>query len=281
MTDTLTQIKEALEKATPGPWRWLSDSVTLFPQGGHDYGDNILMIQKSAEMLEHDQNLIANAPSYISYLIDELEKANSDRENVYAALKDRADSIEFMHLELEKAQSEVELLKIAIHTHESYDRIVCELHEENEQLRVEHTAMRKALEWYAAESTYDIDHLNKHGYIIIDQDGGDKARVTLTALSQLMAEDSLSQPINGPRKTVKWFAERMESRLRENDYKGGWGEQNCSMNFLAEQMDKKCRRYTYNHGSGHTPEHLIDHLADIANYAMMQADRLSPEKDKD
>lgn len=37
----------------------------------------------------------------------------------------------------------------------------------------------EALEFYADESTYDIEHLSKHGYIIIDRDGGEIARKAL------------------------------------------------------------------------------------------------------
>lgn len=36
-----------------------------------------------------------------------------------------------------------------------------------------------ALEFYASEETYDIEHLNRHGYIIIDKDGGERARQAL------------------------------------------------------------------------------------------------------
>lgn len=42
------------------------------------------------------------------------------------------------------------------------------------------TAMREALEFYADEETYDIAHLDKHGYIIIDFDGGAKAQHVLS-----------------------------------------------------------------------------------------------------
>lgn len=41
---------------------------------------------------------------------------------------------------------------------------------------------QKTLEWYADPETYDIEHLNKHGYIIIDRDGGERARDTLKRL---------------------------------------------------------------------------------------------------
>lgn len=83
-------------------------------------------------------------------------------------------------------------------------------------------------------------------------------------------------PNEHPRETVLWFAQKMEERLRKNENKGGWGPDNCSMNYLLEQMDLKCRQVVGSHGSGLTSKQLIALLADVANYAMMQADRLMP-----
>ncbi|RKN86767.1 hypothetical protein [Paenibacillus ginsengarvi] len=92
--------------------------------------------------------------------------------------------------------------------------------------------------------------------------------------NELLEELNRIQSIQQEREPVRWFAGLMESRLLENDYKGGWGPENCSMDFLSEQMDRKCRRYVGLNGSGDTPEGFINTLADIANYAMMLADRM-------
>lgn len=43
----------------------------------------------------------------------------------------------------------------------------------------EDTRLREALAFYADPATYDIGHLDKHGYIIIDRDGGQRAREAL------------------------------------------------------------------------------------------------------
>ena len=76
------------------------------------------------------------------------------------------------------------------------------------------------------------------------------------------------------REPVKWFAAQMEQQLLANDDKGGWGVEQCSMNYLLDELDVHTQRYLGNHGSGNSKEELIQQLADIANYAMMQADRL-------
>lgn len=73
---------------------------------------------------------------------------------------------------LEKQQKEIERLQIALHSHQSFDKTVTELEAEVKRLQ-------ESLGFYADPTTYDIDHLDKHGYTIIDQDGGKKARVAL------------------------------------------------------------------------------------------------------
>lgn len=105
----IEEIKEALEKATAGPWAdnvfepyttvYSYDHLTEEPDG---------IIARCEH--EEDAHLISNAPHYLRYLLDELEKA-----------------------------------KIALYTHESYDRTVCEMHIENERLRTEHNAMKNYL----------------------------------------------------------------------------------------------------------------------------------------
>lgn len=52
----------------------------------------------------------------------------------------------------------------------------CRHNDDIAELEAENQRYRQALEFYAAESTYDVDHLDKHGYIVIDEDGGKRAR---------------------------------------------------------------------------------------------------------
>lgn len=40
--------------------------------------------------------------------------------------------------------------------------------------------LREALAFYADPATYEIDHLDKYGYIIIDRDAGERARLALS-----------------------------------------------------------------------------------------------------
>lgn len=50
---------------------------------------------------------------------------------------------------------------------------------EHDTLQQQNKQLIEALEFYADDSTYDIAHLEKHGYIIIDSDGGAKAKLAL------------------------------------------------------------------------------------------------------
>ena len=88
------------------------------------------------------------------------------------------------------------------------------------------------------------------------------------------------------RPEVLWFAEQMEITLRKNDHKGGWSEDKCSMNYLHERLHEELGELTYATGlSGQgTKEKIIEECTDVANFAMMIADRIlsqiNPEGDE-
>ena len=79
------------------------------------------------------------------------------------------------------------------------------------------------------------------------------------------------------RPEVQWFAEQMERVLRENDYKGGWHE--MTTRELWERVHDEClelrnavgpvRGSSYIH-----VDHILKESVDIANFAMMMADRV-------
>ena len=76
------------------------------------------------------------------------------------------------------------------------------------------------------------------------------------------------------RKIVKQFADTMERVLKENDYKGGWSKDNCSVEYLERRLIEEIGeyfRYIVNN------EFESDELVDIANFAMMIWDRRTQE----
>lgn len=80
-----------------------------------------------------------------------------------------------------------------------------------------------------------------------------------------------------PRESVQWFAEQMEIKLRENDHKGGWD--NCGIFWLLNQLVKEVKELSDAMNSGHNSEsgldlkNIIREASDVANFAMMIADK--------
>ena len=70
-----------------------------------------------------------------------------------------------------------------------------------------------------------------------------------------------------PRRAVREFAEAMEGVLQANDDKGGWGEEQCPIDYLETRLLEefaeweKARKDTF--------FEPVDELLDIANFCMM------------
>ncbi|MCL6615826.1 MAG: hypothetical protein K6T39_01655 [Anoxybacillus ayderensis] len=76
------------------------------------------------------------------------------------------------------------------------------------------------------------------------------------------------------RESVKWFAEQMEAKLKENDEKGGWDD--CNIYWLIKRMREETnellKAVNLHRDLGATKENIIREAADVANFAMMIAD---------
>lgn len=76
------------------------------------------------------------------------------------------------------------------------------------------------------------------------------------------------------RESVKWFAEQMENKLKENDKKGGWDD--CNIYWLIQRIREETNELlsavNLNRDLGATKENIIREAADVANFAMMIAD---------
>lgn len=75
------------------------------------------------------------------------------------------------------------------------------------------------------------------------------------------------------RPAVRHFAEAMEVRLRENDHKGGWGEEQCSVGSLERNIIGEYIEYlgAKSGETGNCPER---ELVDMSNFCMMVYHRL-------
>lgn len=72
------------------------------------------------------------------------------------------------------------------------------------------------------------------------------------------------------RESVRWFAEKMEEKLKKNDHKGGWD--NCDIHWLIQRIKEETNELLDAVNSGTPKENIINEAADIGNFAMMVAD---------
>jgi NTP pyrophosphatase (non-canonical NTP hydrolase) len=76
------------------------------------------------------------------------------------------------------------------------------------------------------------------------------------------------------REQVKWFAEQMENKLKENDHKGGWD--NCNVYWLWQRLQDESGELltaiNLYRDLGADKNNIIKEAADVANFAMMIAD---------
>lgn len=80
------------------------------------------------------------------------------------------------------------------------------------------------------------------------------------------------------RKEVKWFADEMEKVLKENDFKGGWSDNYCDEFYLRDELKNEVKELSKELGrigdtSPRSKESIIKECVDVANFAMMIADR--------
>src|ERR1700743_2660751 len=98
MTDEakrLAEIRERVEKATPGPWEWTADrwrggysglsndagAEIVYPQTANDGDTGAAWFE---EMAEDDAALIAHARADIPFLLAEIERLTAARDAAYA-----------------------------------------------------------------------------------------------------------------------------------------------------------------------------------------------------
>lgn len=115
------------------------------------------------------------------------EKARAFNEKVRQQAEEierlKGELSDFKNASYEHRMMSEEARKAAERERDVYKRRLGEVEDESSSvimnLRQQHTALRECLAFYADPATYDIEHLNRHGYIIIDKDGGERARAEL------------------------------------------------------------------------------------------------------
>jgi hypothetical protein len=87
-------------------------------------------------------------------------------------------------------------------------------------------------------------------------------------------KDSVSFPVEIKHAQVIPFAKAMDEVLCKNDYKGGWGLKECSVEYLRARLVEEMGEYFRLVARGiHETDPDKKELIDIANFAMMLWDR--------
>ena len=115
----------------------------------------------------------------------------------------------------------------------------------------------------------------KHPNVLMGSDG----MGSLYCVPCLLADaERLRAERDAVRKPVRWFAEQMERKLKANDYKEHWSE--CEDEWLIERLGDECAELHRAYRSNRLPSNrakqqqcIIDEAADVANFAMMIADK--------
>ena len=100
----------------------------------------------------------------------------------------------------------------------------------------------------------------------------DKAIVNCYDILEKRNEE-LDEKDGGPeiRASVLWFAEMMELNLLANDHKGGWENETCE--YLSGRFVEEVYEFIDAMDSCNASD-IIHEAADVANFAMMLADRV-------
>lgn len=115
----------------------------------------------------------------------------------------------------------------------------------------------------------------------------DRAHELMQAVAKALREAHKDgQAFHGVRKSVTWFADRMEKKLRANDHKGHWS--GCTRVYLFRRLRTEVRELSAASSNFRrlirkklmtddelrdSAQALISEAADVANFAMMIADQ--------
>lgn len=78
------------------------------------------------------------------------------------------------------------------------------------------------------------------------------------------------------RPEVRWFAKRMEAKLRANDHKQHWSK--LHKDYLIERLFQEANELWLAIRNGESAENIIQEAADVANFAMMIADNAEVQR---
>lgn len=143
---------------------------------------------------------------------------------------------------------------------------------ENQKLQRQNTRMLQALEQYS-DPSYWIK--TTRPWKLAQEIVSEGKRQCEELQKELGAEiDEKFWIEKSVRPPVQWFAGQMEAKLRANDHKGGWSD--CNFRWLYQRLLEEVHEVwiEYNQLDQQPKwENVIKECADVANFAMMIADK--------
>jgi DNA repair exonuclease SbcCD ATPase subunit len=191
MTDRekkISEIREALERATPGPWEVTNlGDVHITKDYRMVDGRHIAMWiadmcedRETVDQIFADAHLIANAPKWLRYLLQQIEQQQAEIEAMRLSrdfeikesnkakhlLQQYREEYERLRGELEQVKAERDEQKVK--KREAY-RNIAGWQERVYDLEAELSEKDKVLEWYADNDSYTVLHLGCSPMVMADR----------------------------------------------------------------------------------------------------------------
>lgn len=131
-----------------------------------------------------------------------------------------------------------------------------------------------------AKKTYDILFTSKKNKLVKELPENIQKLFSSYNQSQtplLKHRMTYGNTVKSPRKEVTDFAKKMEAKLVQNDFKGGW--EKCSTHYLIQQLREELRELEDAY-SNSNKQNIEEEAIDIANFAMMISDNLTKQNGK-
>jgi len=180
----IAEIREALEKATPGPWKLVMDSYddekdTYFPwMIINADGEEICDFSGGGDVKLENAHIMTNASEWLWFLLDELERLKRDKLiKLLDMIKDDADRFgELVGIDVSETSLEEK--------GKAFNRKIETLQEERDKLI-------EGLRWYADAVNYEYrtSYLDQDAPII--DDSGQRARDILKEIGVTVEPDRL------------------------------------------------------------------------------------------
>lgn len=130
----------------------------------------------------------------------------------------------------------------------------------------------EADKWHAYAEAIKEDYQREKGRAdALDKGVDDLNRIIDESFGR---EKALAAQVERVREPVRWFAERMEERLKAHDHRPGWKD--STFGYLQRRLRQEQAELDAALDKKWNAEEIIRECADVANFCMMIADNFRP-----